>query len=58
MGKYKEYPKYNVLSIRVTDQEKALLDEISRRERSSITDLIRAAIKIYTSCSEFSPNHG
>ncbi len=58
MGKYKEHPKYNVLSIRVTDEEKALLNEISRRERTSITDLMRTAITIYTSCSEFSTHHG
>lgn len=29
MGKYKQYPKYNVVSIRVSDEEKALLDYYS-----------------------------
>ena len=47
MGKYKENPKYNVVSIRVSDEEKAFLDEISKRERSSITELMREAIRSY-----------
>jgi len=58
MGKYKEHPKYNVVSIRVSDEEKALLDEMSRRERSSITDLMRKALVRYTSFNEVSINHG
>lgn len=58
MGKYKQHPKYNVVSIRVSDEEKALLDEMRRRDRSSITDLIRKAIISYTAYSEISVNHG
>jgi predicted transcriptional regulator len=58
MGKYKEHPKYNVVSIRVSDEEKALLSEMSRRERSSITDLMRKAITYYSSFSEMSVIHG
>jgi len=30
MGKYKAHPKYNVLSIRVTDEERAFMNEIQR----------------------------
>jgi predicted transcriptional regulator len=58
MGKYKQHPKYNVLSIRVSDEEKALLDEMRRRDRSSITDLIRKAITNYAAFSQVSVNHG
>lgn len=58
MGKYKQHPKYNVLSIRVSDEEKALLDEMRRRDRSSITDLIRKAITSYAAFSQISVNHG
>jgi Ribbon-helix-helix protein, copG family len=49
MGKYKQNPKYNVVSIRVTDEEKALLEEMTRRDRTNITNLMREAISIYTS---------
>lgn len=47
MGKYKEHPKYNVLSIRISDEEKELLDELTRRDRISISNLMRAAIRSY-----------
>lgn len=58
MGKYKQHPKYNVVSIRVSDEEKALLDEMSQRDRSSITDLIRKAITSYTAFNQVIGNHG
>ena len=57
MGKYKQHPKYNVLSIRVSDEEKALLDEMRRRDRSSITDLIRKAIANYAAFGQVIVNH-
>ncbi|MGB9081377.1 MAG: ribbon-helix-helix domain-containing protein [Desulfuromonadaceae bacterium] len=47
MGKYKENPMYCVISIRVTDQEKAAMEEISRDTRRSLSELIREAILHY-----------
>jgi len=47
MGKYKEEPRYNVVSIRLSDEEKAYLDELSRRDRITITGLIREAMRSY-----------
>ena len=47
MGKYKEQPKYNVVSIRVSDEEKAVLDELTRRDRTTVTNLMREAIRSY-----------
>lgn len=47
MAKYKEHPKYNVVSIRVSDEEKALLDEVTRRDHTTITTLMRQAIRSY-----------
>ena len=47
MAKYKEHPKYNVVSIRVSDEEKALLDEVTRRDHTNITTLMRQAIRNY-----------
>lgn len=57
MGKYKEHPKYNVVSIRISDAEKALLNEMSRRDRTSITDLMRKAITNYTLFCDVRANH-
>lgn len=47
MGKYKENPMYNVISIRVTDEEKAAMDEISRYTSKSVSKLIREAMQQY-----------
>lgn len=48
MGKYKEQPRYNVLSIRVTDEEKAIMDEMRQITRKSISTLLREAIQLYS----------
>ena len=47
MGKYKENPKYNVLSIRVTDEEKALYEKMMRYTRKNMSMLIREAMDLY-----------
>ncbi len=47
MGKYKTNPMYNILSIRVTDEEKAAIDEISLYTRKNSSTLIREAIHHY-----------
>jgi hypothetical protein len=48
MGKYKEKTRYNVVSIRVSDEEKADMDELSRFTRKSVSTLMREAMHIYT----------
>lgn len=48
MGKYKKTPRYNVLSMRVSDDEKATMDEISRYTQKSISMLMREALNYYT----------
>ena len=58
MGKYKEQPKYNVVSIRVSDEEKAFLDEMTRRDRTTVTNLIREAIAFYTLYIDTSASRG
>jgi hypothetical protein len=49
MGKYKENPKYNVLSIRVTNEEKAFLSEMIRDTHKSVSIIMREAMRQYTS---------
>lgn len=48
MGKYKENPKYNVLSIRVTDKEKAEIEEMIRGTHKSVSAIMREAMSHYT----------
>jgi predicted transcriptional regulator len=48
MGKYKENPKYNVVSMRVSDEEKLALEEMTRHSSKSISRLMREAMQLYT----------
>lgn len=57
MGNYKKHPKYNVLSIRVTDEEKAVFDEMKRDTSKSISMLIREALQLYTPCKDVATNN-
>lgn len=48
MGNYKERPKYNVVSMRVSDEEKALLDRFSRVTHMSVSKVMREAMRRYS----------
>ena len=48
MSNSKDNPRYNVVSLRVTDQEKAALEEVTRRTRKSISVVMREAINLYS----------
>jgi uncharacterized protein (DUF1778 family) len=58
MGKYKEKTRNNVLSIRVTDDEKAVLDEMAQNTRKSTSTLMREAISFYSSIMNVIVNRG
>jgi hypothetical protein len=49
MGKFKEKPRYNVISMRVSDEEKLALEEMSIRGQTNINNLMREALAVYTS---------
>jgi predicted transcriptional regulator len=44
---HKDNPRYNVVSLRVTDEEKAALEEVTLRTRKSISKVMREAMMIY-----------
>ena len=48
MANIKENPRYNVISLRVTDDEKAVLDEVARRTFKSVSRIMREAILLYS----------
>ncbi len=56
MGKYKKNPKYNIISIRVSDEELKAIAHESQTTNRTISDLMREALhKIVppsTSCYE------
>ena len=58
MGKYKKSPRYNILSMRVTDEEKAVFDDISRYTRKSLSTLMREAIHDYAPYREAAAKTG
>ena len=48
MANNKDNPRYNVVSLRVTDEEKAVIDEVTRRTRKSMSMVMREAILLYS----------
>lgn len=48
MANNKDNPRYNVVSLRVTDEEKAVIDEVTRRTRKSLSKVMREAILLYS----------
>ncbi|GAM09187.1 hypothetical protein OR1_01461 [Geobacter sp. OR-1] len=46
MGKMRENPRYNVISMRISDDERATLDEIMYSTNKSVSQLMREAMEI------------
>ncbi len=46
MGAMKENPRYNVVSIRVSDDELEALQEVSKVTRKSISEIMREAMTL------------
>ncbi|BCS55888.1 ribbon-helix-helix protein, CopG family [Geobacter sp. SVR] len=45
MGRYKENPKYNVVSLRISLKEREKLEELSQATNRKISDLMREALR-------------
>ncbi len=53
----KKKPRYNVVSLRITDEEKAALEEVTKRTRKSLSGVMREAIVLYSrEVTFFSPS--
>lgn len=48
MSNSKLNPRYNVVSLRISDEEKAALDEVSQRTRKTLSTVVREAIQLYS----------
>ena len=46
MAKYKEGPRYHIVSVRVNETERETLDKISRESNKSVSDLLREALQM------------
>ena len=49
MGKTKETPRYNVISMRISDEEKETLMEIIHTTHKSVSDVMRDAMYLFKS---------
>jgi len=44
MGRMRENPRYNVISMRISDAEREQLEHLVRRTRKSVSDIMREAM--------------
>jgi predicted transcriptional regulator len=48
MPKYKETPRYNVISMRVSDDERKSLQKLASQNALSISEMMRMAMQVLT----------
>jgi predicted transcriptional regulator len=46
MGRMRENPRYNVISMRISDEERETLDQIMTVTKKSISDIMREAMDL------------
>lgn len=46
MGRMREHPRYNVISMRVSDEERAILEEIMQTTNKSVSQIMREAMDV------------
>ncbi|GAB4303316.1 MAG: hydrogenase expression protein HypE [Desulfuromonadia bacterium] len=49
MGRMRENPRYNVISMRISDEEKASLENLVQETNLTISDIMREAMNLYRS---------
>ena len=47
MGKMRENPRYNVISMRISDEERDHLENIMEKTQLSISDIMREAMEFF-----------
>jgi len=49
MGRMREHPRYNVISMRISDEERETLQEIMLTTQKSMSDIMREAMELFKS---------
>lgn len=49
MGRMRENPRYNVISMRISDEERETLERIMQETQKSVSDIMREAMEIVKS---------
>lgn len=47
MGRMSEHPRYNVISMRISDEERETLQELINRTNKSVSDIMREAMDLF-----------
>ena len=47
MGRMRENPRYNVISMRISDEEKDTLELIMNSTHKSVSDIMREAMELF-----------
>jgi hypothetical protein len=47
MGRMRENPRYNVISMRISDEEREVLLEIMQTTQMSVSDIMREAMELF-----------
>ena len=48
MGRMRENPRYNVISMRVSDEERDHLENLTKTTHKSISDIMREAMEYFS----------
>ncbi|WP_298273091.1 ribbon-helix-helix protein, CopG family [Geobacter sp.] len=48
MGRMRENPRYNVISMRISDEERERLQQIMETTSMSVSDIMREAMELFT----------
>lgn len=55
MGRMRENPRYNVISMRISDEERERLQMIMEATHKSVSDIMREAMELFSVQLEKSP---
>ena len=47
MGRMSQHPRYNVISMRISDEERELLEELMHTTHKSVSDIMREAMELF-----------
>lgn len=48
MGRMRENPRYNVISMRISDEEREHLEKLMDKTHKSVSDVMREAMEYFT----------
>lgn len=54
MGRMRENPRYNVISMRISDEEREHLESLMNKTHKSVSDVMREAMDYFTANYEHS----